>query len=35
MVNHGISTAALFLIAGFLVSRRGSRAIADFGGVQK
>ncbi len=35
MVNHGISTAALFLIAGFLVSQRGSRAIADFGGVQK
>jgi NADH-quinone oxidoreductase subunit M len=35
MVNHGISTAALFLIAGFLVSRRGSRAITDFGGVQK
>lgn len=35
MVNHGISTAALFLIAGFLVSRRGSRMIADFGGVQK
>ncbi|HEY6575109.1 MAG TPA: NADH-quinone oxidoreductase subunit M, partial [Mycobacterium sp.] len=35
MVNHGISTAALFLIAGFLVSRKGSRAIADFGGVQK
>ncbi|MBO0853473.1 MAG: NADH-quinone oxidoreductase subunit M [Nocardia sp.] len=35
MVNHGISTAALFLIAGFLVSRRGTRLIADFGGVQK
>ena len=35
MVNHGISTAALFLIAGFLVSRRGSRFIADYGGVQK
>ncbi|WP_396926747.1 NADH-quinone oxidoreductase subunit M [Mycolicibacterium sp.] len=34
MVNHGISTAALFLIAGFLVSRRGSRLIADYGGVQ-
>ena len=34
MVNHGISTAALFLIAGFLVSRRGSRMIADYGGVQ-
>jgi NADH-quinone oxidoreductase subunit M len=35
MVNHGISTAALFLIAGFLVSRKGSRLIADYGGVQK
>ncbi|WP_203236592.1 NADH-quinone oxidoreductase subunit M [Nocardia panacis] len=35
MVNHGISTAALFLVAGFLVSRRGTRLIADFGGVQK
>ncbi|MBF6136283.1 NADH-quinone oxidoreductase subunit M [Nocardia otitidiscaviarum] len=35
MVNHGISTAALFLIAGFLVSRRGTRVIADYGGVQK
>ena len=35
MVNHGLSTAALFLIAGFLVSRRGSRLIADYGGVQK
>ena len=35
MVNHGISTAALFLIAGFLVSRRGTRLIAEFGGVQK
>ncbi|WP_169718425.1 NADH-quinone oxidoreductase subunit M [Mycobacterium parmense] len=35
MLNHGISTAAVFLIAGFLVSRRGSRLIADYGGVQK
>jgi NADH-quinone oxidoreductase subunit M len=35
MVNHGLSTAALFLIAGFLVSRRGSRLITSFGGVQK
>lgn len=34
MVNHGISTAALFLIAGFLVARRGSRNISDYGGVQ-
>jgi NADH-quinone oxidoreductase subunit M len=35
MVNHGLSTAVLLLIAGFLISRRGSRLIADFGGVQK
>ncbi|MEN9923702.1 MAG: hypothetical protein RIS09_1216, partial [Actinomycetota bacterium] len=35
MVNHGFSTAALFLIAGFLISRRGSRFIDDFGGVSK
>ncbi|MEZ0448083.1 NADH-quinone oxidoreductase subunit M [Cellulomonas sp. ICMP 17802] len=35
MVNHGLSTAALFLIAGFLVARRGSQQIADFGGLQK
>ncbi|BFV57708.1 NADH-quinone oxidoreductase subunit M [Kitasatospora sp. CMC57] len=35
MVNHGISTAAWMLVAGFLISRRGSRLISDFGGVQK
>ncbi|MCV6985540.1 NADH-quinone oxidoreductase subunit M [Mycobacterium shinjukuense] len=35
MLNHGLSTAAVFLIAGFLIARRGSRAIADYGGVQK
>lgn len=35
MINHGFSTAALFLIAGFLISRRGSRFIEDFGGVNK
>jgi NADH-quinone oxidoreductase subunit M len=35
MVNHGVSTAALFLIAGFLVSRTGTRAIDDYGGVQR
>jgi NADH-quinone oxidoreductase subunit M len=33
MVNHGFSTGALFLVVGFLSSRRGSRMIADFGGV--
>ena len=35
MLNHGLSTAAVFLIAGFLISRHGSRKIADYGGVQK
>jgi NADH-quinone oxidoreductase subunit M len=35
MVNHGISTAVLMLVAGFLISRRGSRLIGDYGGVQK
>ena len=35
MVNHGFSTAALFLVAGFLISRRGSKFIEDFGGVNK
>ncbi|MGB3481569.1 MAG: proton-conducting transporter membrane subunit, partial [Mycobacterium sp.] len=35
MVNHGISTAALFLIAGFLVSRTGTRLIDEYGGIQK
>jgi NADH-quinone oxidoreductase subunit M len=34
MINHGFSTGALFLIAGFLISRRGSRLVADYGGVQ-
>jgi NADH-quinone oxidoreductase subunit M len=35
MVNHGFATGALFLIAGFMVSRRKSHLIADYGGVQK
>ncbi len=35
MFNHGLSTAAMFLLAGFLVTRRGSAMIADFGGVEK
>src|SRR6266536_1162637 len=35
MVNHGFSTGALFLIAGFLIARRGSQRISDYGGVQK
>lgn len=35
MFNHGLSTGALFLVAGFLVARRGSQQIADFGGLRK
>ncbi|MFY0409681.1 NADH-quinone oxidoreductase subunit M [Solicola sp. PLA-1-18] len=35
MFNHGLSTAALFLVTGFLIARRGSASIADYGGVQK
>src|SRR5579859_5735610 len=35
MVNHGFATGALFLIAGFLIARRKSQQIADYGGVQK
>ena len=35
MLNHGFSTAALFLVVGFLVGRRGTAAIEAYGGVQK
>jgi NADH-quinone oxidoreductase subunit M len=35
MVNHGFSTAALFLVAGWMMMRRGSSTIADFGGLQR
>ncbi|WP_130866135.1 NADH-quinone oxidoreductase subunit M [Acidipropionibacterium timonense] len=35
MFNHGFSTAALFLVLGFLVRRRGSADVRDFGGVQR
>jgi len=33
MLNHGISTGALFLLVGLLYERRHSLAIADYGGV--
>ena len=33
MVNHGLSTGALFLLVGMLYERRHSRLIADFGGL--
>jgi NADH-quinone oxidoreductase subunit M len=35
MVNHGFATGALFILAGFLIARRGSDRIEDYGGVQK
>ncbi len=35
MVNHGFSTGALFIVVGILMTRRGSKFIADFGGVNK
>ena len=35
MVNHGLSTGALFLLVGALYDRRHTRAIADFGGLGK
>jgi NADH-quinone oxidoreductase subunit M len=35
MVNHGFSTAALFLVAGWMASRRGSTQISEFGGLQR
>jgi NADH-quinone oxidoreductase subunit M len=33
MVNHGLSTGALFLIVGLIYDRRHTRMIADFGGL--
>ena len=35
MVSHGLSTAALFIVAGLMIARRGSRQLADYGGLQK
>lgn len=33
MVNHGISTGALFLIVGIIYERRHTRMISDYGGL--
>ena len=33
MLNHGISTAGLFLVVGFLYERRHTRSIAEYGGL--
>ncbi len=35
MINHGLSTGALFLIVGMLYERRHTRLIADYGGLTK
>jgi NADH-quinone oxidoreductase subunit M len=35
MVNHGLSTGALFLLVGMLYERRHTRRIEDFGGVAR
>ncbi len=35
MLNHGISTGALFLIVGMIYERRHTRLIKDFGGLAK
>ena len=35
MINHGLSTGALFLIVGVLYDRAHTRMISDFGGVSK
>ena len=35
MLNHGFTTAALFLVGAMLVARRGSKRIPDFGGWQR
>jgi NADH-quinone oxidoreductase subunit M len=33
MVNHGISTGALFILVGMIYERRHTREIAEFGGI--
>ncbi len=35
MLNHGISTGALFLLVGVIYERRHTRQIADFGGITR
>jgi NADH-quinone oxidoreductase subunit M len=35
MINHGLSTGALFLIVGMIYERRHTRLMADFGGLWK
>lgn len=35
MVNHGVSTGALFLLVGVIYDRRHTRDVAEFGGLAK
>ena len=35
MVNHGLSTGALFILVGWVYERRHTRQIAELGGLQK
>ena len=35
MINHGLSTGALFILVGFIYERRHSRLISDYGGIAK
>jgi NADH-quinone oxidoreductase subunit M len=35
MLNHGVSTGALFLLVGFLYERRHTRLISEYGGLAK
>jgi NADH-quinone oxidoreductase subunit M len=35
MVNHGVATAAMFLVAGYLIERRGSASISVIRGVEQ
>jgi NADH-quinone oxidoreductase subunit M len=35
MVNHGVSTGALFLLVGMIYERRKTRQISELGGIQK
>ena len=35
MVNHGLSTGALFVLVGFIYHRRHTREISDFGGLAR
>jgi NADH-quinone oxidoreductase subunit M len=35
MVNHGLGTAALFLVAGYIIRRRGTASISQLGGLEK